>query len=54
MSNFDSSDLCQPVVSPTVCSPTTRVDSPTSNMAVRLRLNVVSNTNIQACEYSSF
>ena len=26
-----------PVVSPTVCSPTTRVDSPTSYMSVRLR-----------------
>ena len=26
------------VVSPTVCSPTSRVDSPTSNMSVRLRL----------------
>ena len=28
------------VVSPTVCSPTSRVDSPTSNMSVRLRLKL--------------
>ena len=27
------------VVSPTVCSPTNRVDSPTSYMSVRLRVN---------------
>ena len=29
------------VVSPTVCSPTTRVDSPTSYMSVRLRVKTL-------------
>ena len=35
--------ICQKritIVSPTVCSPTSRVDSPTSNMSVRLRLKL--------------